>query len=103
MTEEGKFPRCLIEKIDDQALAPDGFFELAEEVSNACLKIEGISGAYVSVTLVTGGEIRKINREMRNVDKETDVLSFPSVSYAPGKTARTSEKRLKKAYDPSVG
>jgi len=103
MTEEGKFPRCLIEKIDDQALAPDGFFELAEEVSNACLKIEGISGAYVSVTLVTGEEIRKINREMRNVDKETDVLSFPSVSYAPGKTARTSEKRLKKAYDPSVG
>ena len=31
MTEEGKFPRCLIEKIDDQALAPDGFFELAED------------------------------------------------------------------------
>ena len=95
--------RCLIEKIDDHSLAPEGFWRLADEVACECLRLEGVENAFVSVTLVTSEEIRKINRETRAVDKETDVLSFPSVSYAPGKTASSSEKRLKRAYDPSVG
>lgn len=103
MTQKSFIPRCIIEKIDDSALAPDGFFELAEQVADACLLIEGVSGAYVSITLVTGEEIKKINRETRSVDKETDVLSFPNVAYAPGKTAKDSEKRLKRAYDPAFG
>ena len=103
MTENTKDPLCLIEKIDDKLLAPDGFWSLSEEVADACLEIEGIENAYVSVTLVTGEEIRDINREMRAVDKETDVLSFPNINYAPGKTARDSEKRLRKAYDPAYG
>ncbi len=103
MTENSLKSLCLIEKIDDKALAPDGFWSLSEEVADACLEIEGIENAYVSVTLVTGEEIRDINREMRAVDKETDVLSFPNINYAPGKTARDSEKRLRKAYDPAYG
>lgn len=94
---------CLLEAIDDHSLAPEGFWELANEVANACARIEGIEGVFASVTLVTGDEIRKINAETRSVDKETDVLSFPSVTYAPGKTAANSEKRLKKAYDPAFG
>lgn len=32
---------------------------------------------YVSVTLTTPENIRKYNKEYRNIDKETDVLSFP--------------------------
>lgn len=103
MTEKRINSLCLIEKIDDKALAPDGFWELCEEVATACLEIEGIENAYVSITLVTGDEIRDINREMRSVDRETDVLSFPNINYAPGKTARDSEKRLKRAYDPAYG
>ena len=31
----------------------------------------------VSVTLTTPQNIRKLNKEYRNIDKETDVLSFP--------------------------
>jgi probable rRNA maturation factor len=32
---------------------------------------------YISVTLTTPEQIRKINKEYREIDKETDVLSFP--------------------------
>ena len=32
---------------------------------------------YISITLTNPKNIRNINREYRNVDKETDVLSFP--------------------------
>ncbi len=49
--------------------------EKAVEVS---LKVEKCEGDYeVSVSFVTNEEIRELNRDYRNVDSETDVLSFP--------------------------
>ncbi len=36
----------------------------------------------VSVTICDNGEIREINREYRNIDNATDVLSFPMYSYS---------------------
>ncbi|MFH5836072.1 rRNA maturation RNase YbeY [Proteiniclasticum sp. C24MP] len=42
----------------------------------------------VSVLLVDNETIREINRDNRDMDKETDVLSFPMIDYAEGKTYR---------------
>ena len=39
-------------------------------------------GTEVSVTICDNEEIREINREFRNIDKATDVLSFPMYSYS---------------------
>ena len=35
------------------------------------------SKLYITITLTTPENIRKINKKYRNIDKETDVLSFP--------------------------
>ena len=44
----------------------------------AVLSEENLEGDFeVSVSFVTNEEIRTLNREYRNVDSETDVLSFP--------------------------
>lgn len=40
----------------------------------------------VSVLLVDNEAIREINRENRNIDQPTDVLSFPMIEYEEGKT-----------------
>jgi len=40
----------------------------------------------VSVLLVDNETIKGINRDTRDMDKETDVLSFPMIEYEPGKT-----------------
>lgn len=50
-----------------------------QEVINECFKEEKLLDLnfYLSVTLTTPEEIHKLNKEYRNVDKETDVLSFP--------------------------
>jgi len=45
---------------------------------DAVLTAEGLNGDFeVSVSFVTNEEIKELNREYRNVDSETDVLSFP--------------------------
>ena len=42
------------------------------------LKEEGVKIPYqISLLFVDNEEIREINKEFRNIDKETDVLSFP--------------------------
>lgn len=52
---------------------------LIEEVYKKCFDEENLNDLnfYVSVTLTTPTEIRKLNNTYRNIDKETDVLSFP--------------------------
>ncbi|MDR1774431.1 MAG: rRNA maturation RNase YbeY [Clostridioides sp.] len=43
-----------------------------------CLNYEGYDDDYdVSLSFVDNDEIRELNREFRNIDKATDVLSFP--------------------------
>lgn len=49
-----------------------------EKAIEAVLDLEECEGDFeVSVSFVTNEEIRTLNREYRNVDSETDVLSFP--------------------------
>ena len=50
-----------------------------KKVIETCFKEEKLENSklYISITLTTPSKIRKINKEYRNVDKETDVLSFP--------------------------
>lgn len=57
---------------------PVGTKLLIRKACNATLKSENFNkNAEVDVTLVDDAEIRQINREHRNIDASTDVLSFP--------------------------
>lgn len=53
--------------------------EFAKQVVNTCFSEEKLNNLnfYLSITLTSPKEIHKLNKEYRNVDKETDVLSFP--------------------------
>ena len=52
---------------------------LIEKVIRKCFEEEKLldTKLYVSITLTNPENIRKINKQYRNIDKETDVLSFP--------------------------
>lgn len=49
------------------------------KVVNECFEVEKLQSTnlYMSITLTEPEEIRKMNRKYRNIDKATDVLSFP--------------------------
>ncbi len=53
--------------------------ELIEQVIQKCFEVENINPTsfYICVTLTNPEEINKINKQYRNIDKPTDVLSFP--------------------------
>lgn len=52
------------------------------DVCNAVLDMEECDfNAEISLTLVDNEAIREINREQRNIDRATDVLSFPMLEF----------------------
>lgn len=50
--------------------------DLIIKVLSTCFEIKNIKG-YIGITLTNNENIRNFNKEYRNIDKETDVLSFP--------------------------
>lgn len=58
------------------------YAELAEEVINACLDYSEFPyEAEVNLTLTDNKGIHRINKEFRDIDRSTDVLSFPMLDY----------------------
>ncbi len=59
---------------------------LINETVEKCIQYEKFrTDIEVSVVLVDNSEIKKINKKFRNIDKETDVISFPMLDFADGK------------------
>lgn len=60
----------------------EAYDTMIETAAAAALAAEGISQPLeLSVTIVDNDEIRQINQEQRDMDKATDVLSFPMIAY----------------------
>ncbi|MCP2240594.1 MAG: rRNA maturation RNase YbeY [Thermoanaerobacterium thermosaccharolyticum] len=60
----------------------DGLDKIVEDVVKTALEVEGVvDDVEVSVSFVDNEEIHKLNKYYRNVDRETDVLSFPLVEF----------------------
>ncbi len=65
--------------------------------------IEGINKPLsVFLRITNDCEIQRINREYRNIDRSTDVLSFPLLKYPFGKTAGQVAELFDEVYDPDI-
>ena len=73
--------------------------EVIRKVLEKCFTVEKMQDfkVYISVTLTNPENIRKLNKEYRNIDKETDVLSFPMFE----KSEISSLKNLE--YEETLG
>lgn len=55
-------------------------FDLMKDCMKESLKTENFTqNVEISLSIVTNQEIKQINKTYRNIDKETDVLSFPLI------------------------
>lgn len=55
------------------------YVDLSKKVIEKCFEIESIQNKnlYINVIFTVPQKIKEINKQYRNIDKETDVLSFP--------------------------
>jgi len=66
----------MIDIFFDEIEINDEYIELVNKVLNKCFEVKEIKG-YISVTLTDDKNIMDINKQYRNINKPTDVLSFP--------------------------
>ena len=70
--------RVIIVNRQKEIKIPTGIRMLIRRCCNAVLKLEKFKGsAEVSVTIVDNAYIQSLNKQYRNKDVPTDVLSFP--------------------------
>lgn len=70
--------KVIITNNQKEVKVPTGIRLLIRRCCHAVLELEKFSGsAEVSVSFVDNEQIRELNSTYRNIDKETDVLSFP--------------------------
>lgn len=67
----------MIEIFETGVTLPEGGRALLERAMSAALAHEGALGD-VTILVTTPEEIQRMNREFRNIDRVTDVLTFPA-------------------------
>lgn len=78
--------------------------EIINQVSEAVLRMEDCPyEAQINVLLTDNAGIQQYNKEYRNIDRETDVLSFPGVDFEKEADFGLVKDREADYFDPDSG
>ena len=93
----------LVEKETEDELGFD-YEELLRRVAQEAVEQEDCPySCEINLTLTDNEGIRALNRECRNTDRETDVLSFPNVDFEEEGVFDIDEDREADCFDPETG
>ncbi len=89
----------------DDVSVPEGAEQLLQKAAKATLDTCGVTdNVQVGVKLCTDEHIKSINKEFREIDKSTDVLSFPMLDLsAPITDGGEPETPMELEIDPETG
>ena len=80
------------------------YAKLAEDVIAFCLSHENFPyEAEVNLTLTDNEEIHRINLEYRQIDRPTDVLSFPMIDFEKESDFSHVEEAVEDYFNPETG
>lgn len=78
--------------------------EIVQKVALKVLEVENCPYEIILNVLITDNEgIRNYNREYRDIDRETDVLSFPNLDYETPSDFDIPEEMEADYFDPDTG
>lgn len=91
-------------EVETEVVFDFDYRKLAEEVITFALDHEGFPyETEVNLTLVNNDSIQEINKEHRQIDKPTDVLSFPMLFYEAAGDFANIEDNLEDNFNPDTG
>lgn len=94
----------MIEIIDFHELWDENMKQFALQVLEGAIGIMDLPvAAELSLTVATEEEIREINAEQRQIDKVTDVLSFPMLDFAEPMEAEAFAEQAEFSVNPETG
>ena len=83
--------KILIENLQDKIEVLEGLKDNIKKVVCMCLEAESVKlDSQVSIYFVDNTNIQRINKETRDIDKATDVLTFPIAEFNKGKLNETT-------------
>lgn len=89
---------------DSEKDFPFSTAELLELVADAVLEMEKCPyEASVNLLITTKEQVREYNRDYRKIDRETDVLSFPNLSFEREGDFSAAEEDEAGCFDPDTG
>lgn len=78
--------------------------KIGEQVAECVLEYEGCPyEASVSLLITDDAGIHEMNRQFRGMDKPTDVLSFPNISYEKPGDFSSVEQMFADCFEPDTG
>ncbi|MBQ2701172.1 MAG: cytidine deaminase [Clostridia bacterium] len=81
-----------------------GILTLLQTAADAAMAAQGINTpCSVSLRLTNDAVIHQINREYRNIDRATDILSFPMTAARPDRLLHDGSPMLRRVFDPEEG
>ena len=77
------------------------YIDILNKVLEKCFEEENLNSKnlYINIVLTNPQNIKEINKQYRNIDKETDVLSFPATNIVAG--AKIDE-RYKEPFEDKI-
>lgn len=82
---DNRICEVFLENLQDKMRVDEELGKLLEKIVIESIKLSDLkTGCEVGITLVDDNRIQEINREFRNIDSATDVLSFPIVEMDEG-------------------
>ncbi len=91
---------------ENEQSMPFGFDceKVAEDVINRVLDDEACPyESEISLTFVDNEEIHRLNKEFRQIDRPTDVLSFPLIDFQPPANYEPLEAEDADGFNPETG
>ena len=72
---------------------PKELEKVMETIALDSLRYEGFDeNCEISISIVDNAEIQQINKQFRNIDRPTDVLSFPMLTFTEHEIIEKNEK-----------
>jgi len=88
-----------INNLQEKVEIDENLYEDFKNIITKATEMEGYDGGEISIAFVNNEKIKELNNKFRNINEETDVLSFPMDEEILGDIIISAEKALTQSKD----